>query len=94
MIANICMAVVPTSTGMSVSFLYESAKDTLRWHRLSVQKHIGTVMSIGNMLFMDDKSYGEMRTKSSATKAFTGDDIDKMAQAIQRTKSGNDQNNG
>ena len=53
----ICSQVVSSGNGMAISFLYQSAKDVLKWHNLSAKEYIKTVMRIGDYVGMDDKSF-------------------------------------
>jgi hypothetical protein len=81
-LALVCSEVVSYSNGMSASFYYESAKDVLRWHKMSVKKYIKTVMNIGSMIYLDDKTFSSLLTRSSVARAYNGDDIDRMARAM------------
>lgn len=46
-------------------FVYESAKDVLKWNSLSVKEHIYAVMSIGNLLYLDDKGFDNFKNKNN-----------------------------
>jgi len=59
---------------MSTSFLYQSAKDTLRWNNLSVKKHISDIMRIGRLIYMKDEDFEEVKNKSKYTEI----DIDQL----------------
>ena len=59
---------------MSTSFLYQNAKDVLRWNNLSVKKHIGDIMRIGTFLFLSDEDFEEIKNKSKYTEI----DIDQL----------------
>ena len=50
--------------GMTASFLYESAKDQLRWFDVSVKKNIGYVMQIGQIYHMDDEAFSKIKSRS------------------------------
>ena len=47
-----------------VGFIYESAKDQLRWARLSVKKNIGTICKIGQILAMSEENYKKSKVKA------------------------------
>ena len=49
---------------MGAAFIYESAKDVLRWNNLSVKEHINLVMRIGNYLNMSDKDFEDVKNKN------------------------------
>ena len=59
----VCSRIVPSSDGMSTSFLYESAKDVLKWNNMSIQKHIQDVMYIGRLIYMKDEDFEEVKNK-------------------------------
>ncbi len=44
---------------MSASFLYQSAKDVLKWNSLSPRRYIKTVMSIGAIYHLSEKQFQE-----------------------------------
>ena len=79
----IASRVVSASNGMSASFLYESAKDVLKWHNLSVKEHINTVMQIGVLLNLDDEAWSKFKY-TGTKKMLDGDDIDRMAQVLSK----------
>jgi hypothetical protein len=54
-------------------FLYQSAKDVLKDFNLSRKRYIDEVMAVGRLLFTDIKE---------ETKPMTGDDIDRLARAL------------
>lgn len=60
-ISSVCTKIASGDGG----FIYESAKDQLRWNGLSVKDHINTVMSIGNLLYLDDKKFEEVKDKNN-----------------------------
>jgi len=74
----IASKVISSSNGMSAFFLYESAKDVLRWHNLSVKKYINTIMSIGTLYHLDDEGWNKYKYKTTS-KMLDGDDIDRLA---------------
>jgi len=45
-------------------FLYESVKDQLRWHKLSIKNYVGVISRIGQIM-----SYGEYDYKKEKVKA-------------------------
>ena len=49
---------------MGASFLYESAKDNLKWMNISVKDHVQEVMQIGNLIFLSDENYEKHKAKS------------------------------
>jgi len=49
---------------MSASYLYESAKDVLKWHNLSVKDNIFDVMQIGNLIYLDDAKFESIKNSS------------------------------
>ena len=71
---------------MSVAFLYESAKDVLRWHNLSVKTHINEVMSIGSLIYLSDENYNKHRAKISEENSTTEDIDDAFAKWNNRNK--------
>ena len=75
--------VISTSNGMSAGFLYESAKDVLRWHNLSVKQHINTIMRIGTLTHLDDEAWVKFKYNTTS-KMLNGDDIDRLARMQQR----------
>ena len=63
-IALVCSQVVSTSNGMSASFLYESAKDVLKWSNLSRKKYISLVMRIGNLIHLEEQGFEELKNET------------------------------
>ncbi len=49
---------------MSVGFLYQSAKDVLRWSRLSVSLYIKTVMAVGSIYHLTDKQFEDYKNEN------------------------------
>lgn len=47
-----------------VGYLYESVKDQLRWHKLSVKKYIGLVSTIGQIMALSDEDYKKQKVKA------------------------------
>lgn len=47
-----------------VGYLYESVKDELRWHNMSVKAHKWIVMRIGEVMALDDDQYKKEKTKA------------------------------
>ena len=60
--------------GMTAAFIYESAKDELRWGGISVKEHTGHIMQIGMMIHLDEKAFNEM----SADMSFNEDHIKEL----------------
>ena len=52
------------AAGMGASYIYESAKDELRWINLSVKENIGYVMRIGQMYHMEDEAFSKIKSRS------------------------------
>ncbi len=59
-LSAVAMQVVPTNNGFGTFFLYESAKDVLRWNNLSVKEYIKLIMYAGTMIFITDKEFNEL----------------------------------
>ena len=55
-----CTKTVSVSNGMAVTYLYESAKDVLKWLDVNVSEYVKTVMSVGNLVHLDDKDFNEV----------------------------------
>ena len=73
---------------MSGAFLYESAKDTLKWHGLSVKEHIVTIMHIGTLYHLSDEDFAKMGTTPSSD-LLEADVINEMAIAQEKARNGN-----
>ncbi len=44
---------------MSAGFNYQSAKDVLRWEKLSRKQHIKYIMVVGSIVHLGDKQFQE-----------------------------------
>ncbi|MCK5743630.1 MAG: hypothetical protein KAH30_02745 [Caldisericia bacterium] len=62
---------------MGVSYVYQSAKDVLKWRNLSVREHIGTVMQVGNLVYLSDKAFDEITTENEFLE-ISKEDLDRM----------------
>lgn len=49
---------------MSVAYLYESAKDVLKWSNLDVKLYVKSVMSIGSIYHLSDKEFENYKNES------------------------------
>jgi len=47
-----------------VGFLYDSVKDQLKWARLSVKNHIGTIFKVGQILALSEDDYKKAKVKA------------------------------
>ena len=47
-----------------VGYLYESAKDQLRWHNLEVKDYINLIMAIGQIMSYSDEDYKKEKVKA------------------------------
>ena len=47
-----------------VGYLYESAKDQLRWHNLEVKDYINLIMAIGQIMSYSDEDYRKEKVKA------------------------------
>lgn len=59
--AMVASQVVITANGMSSGFLYESAKDCLKWAGLSVEEHIRFIMSVGTHYCQSDEDFEKFK---------------------------------
>jgi len=50
-----------------VGFLYDSAKDQMKWIGLSAKQHLGTVMRIGEVMALRDEDYQKAKVKAIET---------------------------
>lgn len=83
------LQVATQNNGFSSSFIYESAKDVLRWSNISVKENIQAIMSIGNYIFMADEDFKNLKLKMSDKKeSMALDALDKLAKVY----NGNDSN--
>jgi hypothetical protein len=80
-ISIVCSYVVPTSTGMNIGFLYESAKDVLRYNNLKIMDHIKEVMQIGSLVYLDDENFDKIKNKNNSGN-MSGDDLNALALAM------------
>ena len=46
-----------------IGYLYESVKDQLRWHSLSVKRYEGLIFSIGDIMALNDEDYKKAKAK-------------------------------
>ena len=74
---------------MSGAFLYESAKDTLKWHGLSVKEHITTIMHIGTLYHLSDEDFAKMGTSTSNSDFVDLEVINELAIAEEKARNGN-----
>jgi len=47
-----------------VGYLYESVKDQLRWHGLSVKNYEGIISTIGQIMALSDEDYNKERVRA------------------------------
>ena len=47
-----------------VGYLYESAKDQIRWHHLEVKDYINLIMSIGQIMSYAEEDYKKEKVKA------------------------------
>ncbi len=47
-------------------FLYQSAKDNIKWHKLDVKRYIQEVMYLGRMISLDEEKWQEFLARRSA----------------------------
>ena len=52
----------------ATGFLYESAKDNIKWKNLSIKKYISDIMFIGRMTVLSDEKWGEYMASMTAKK--------------------------
>jgi len=58
MLAGVASQCEPAFGAMGrTGFLYDSAKDQLRWHDLSAKNHVRTIMRIGEVMALSDEDY-------------------------------------
>ena len=50
-----------------VGFLYQSAKDQLKYYNMSRKKYIHIVMAIGGYMALDDKDFDKNRQESQSS---------------------------
>jgi len=60
-ITSVCISCISSSNGMSASFIYQSAKDSLKWHNMSIKDNIQTVMRIGVLLNLSNEDFENMK---------------------------------
>ena len=46
-----------------VGYLYESIKDQIRWHKLSVKKYVNLISSIGQIMALSEDDYKKEKAK-------------------------------
>lgn len=91
MLAQISSRVVSVSNGLSRAFLYESAKDNLKWNNLSEKEHIYTVMKIGEYRYFSDEDFAKL-INSSSHLSVSEDDILSMYKNYEESQNGNNSN--
>jgi len=64
---------------MGYSFLYDSAKDCLRWAGLSVKDNIKLVMSIGSLVHLKEETFSEVINENEFLEV-SKEDLAKMYQ--------------
>ena len=74
---------------MSSSFFYQSAKDVLHWHNLSVKEHIKVVMSIGNYINLSETEFDKIKS-NEAFNHVTVDDLKRVLDGNDKSQSGRD----
>ena len=78
---------VPVSNGESVSFIYQSVKDVIKWHSISVKDHIAIIMNMGTLIYMTEENYNKV-IDESLHKSVTKSDIDAVYQAYKDKHNG------
>ncbi|PHR57288.1 MAG: hypothetical protein COA44_06200 [Arcobacter sp.] len=51
----------------AVGYLYESVKDQMKWHKLSVKKYIKVVMGIGRIMVLSKEDYMKQKVENIKT---------------------------
>lgn len=74
------------NNGFSTNFIYESAKDVLRWSNISVKDNIQAIMTIGNYIFMADEDFEKLKM-SDKKESMALDVLDKLAKVYNGNNS-------
>jgi hypothetical protein len=56
-ITSLCSKISVQYSEVGGSFIYQSAKDQLRWHNISIKNYISDIMTIGNLFLLSDKDW-------------------------------------
>jgi len=64
-IAQLCKLISISQGESGGGFIYQSAKDVLKWHNLSVKKHISVIMSIGNLYLLPEKQFEKYKNDNN-----------------------------
>jgi len=73
----ICSRTVTQSNGMASFYLYESAKDNLKWYNLRVKDYIHDVMQIGTLVNLSEESFNKLSSDEMFS-GLTKEDIEEM----------------
>ena len=81
----------PAFGGMgAVGFLYESAKDQIRWHRLNVRRYISLIMAVGSLLFASKEEW-QRKSPGTNIESASAEEIDEF---IRKADNGKHRNGG
>ena len=50
---------------MGGSFVYQSAKDQLKYHNLSIKKHITAIIAIGNLYLLSEENFEKYKNDNN-----------------------------
>ncbi|MCK5744477.1 MAG: hypothetical protein KAH30_07035 [Caldisericia bacterium] len=62
---------------MGASYNYQSAKDVLKWNKVSIRDNINTVMRIGILVNMRDENFNDIVNENEFLE-ISKDDLDNM----------------
>lgn len=65
-IVSICNYCQPNygSMGGIVGYLYDSAKDAIRWHKAKPKEYINLIMAIGRLAYLSDEDFNKIAIDS------------------------------
>ena len=69
-----------------VGYLYQSAKDSIKWHKQKPKEFINLVMSIGRLVYLSDEDFGKANTSSSVDDVIQLSEINNFAKIMQKVQ--------
>ena len=86
-VTSICGGCQPDYSGMSgvVGYLYQSAKDSIKWHNLKPKDFINLIMSIGRLVYLSDEDFNKLDV-SKDKDIINVDNVNNFALMMQKIK--------
>jgi len=69
-----------------VGYLYQSAKDSIKWHKQKPKELINLIMDIGRLVYMPDEEFEKISVTDVEIEEMDARTLNNLAIAMQNTK--------